>query len=124
MYEQLLTLRQDDHSIQEHFTILRALLDELDVYQHLTTDISRMKKYREELAVEVCLSSLNLHLCSQVRGQTWVPIVFQICRLPLPGFYGSPQPPLSLCQSTMVATHGRRRSTSRGGRGGHTDSDG
>ena len=36
VYEQLFTLRQGDRSIQEHFIILRALLDELDVYQPLT----------------------------------------------------------------------------------------
>ena len=67
VYKQLFTLHQGDRSVQEHFTVLRALLDELDVYQPLTIDISRMRQYRDELAepaVAVYLSGLNLDLCS------------------------------------------------------------
>lgn len=33
VYEQLFTLRQGDHLVQKHFTLLCVLLDEFDVYQ-------------------------------------------------------------------------------------------
>ena len=69
IYEQLFTIRQGEHSIQKHFTRLRALLDELEMYQPLTGDISQMKKYREELAVSIYLFNLNSNLSSQIRGQ-------------------------------------------------------
>ena len=65
----MFTLHQGDRSVQEHFTALRGLLDELDVYQPLTVDITQLRKYREELAVATYLSSLNPDLSSQIRGQ-------------------------------------------------------
>ena len=37
IYEHLFTLRQGDRSVQEHFTALHGLLDELDIYQPLTS---------------------------------------------------------------------------------------
>ena len=55
--------------MQEHFTTLRGLLDEFDIYQPLIADITKMRQYREELAVVAYLSSLNLELSSQIRGQ-------------------------------------------------------
>ena len=110
----MFTLRQGDHSVQEHFTLLRALLDELDVYQPLTTDTSRMRQYHEELAITIYLSSLNPDLCSQVRGhilcadsvldlQTTFARVLRIST--------ATPTPLS-DQSAMAATRGRRRSAS------------
>ena len=38
--EQLFTLCQGDQSIHEHFTALRGVLDEFDIYQPLTIDIT------------------------------------------------------------------------------------
>ena len=67
VYEQLFTIRQGERSVQEYFTHLRALLDELEMYQPLTGDVSQMKRYREELAVSVYLFSLNSDLSSQIR---------------------------------------------------------
>ena len=32
IYKQIFTLRMEDRSVQDHFTTLRALLDEPDVY--------------------------------------------------------------------------------------------
>ena len=48
IYEQLFTLHQGDRSVHEHFTVLRGLLDELDIYQPLTVDITQLHKYHEE----------------------------------------------------------------------------
>ena len=52
----MFTLRQGEQSVQEQSAGLRALLDELDVYQPLTVDITKLCQYREELAVAVYLS--------------------------------------------------------------------
>ena len=43
VYEQLFTLRQGDQSLQDHFALLRALLDEFEVNQSLTADITQMR---------------------------------------------------------------------------------
>ena len=48
---------------------LRALLDELEMYQPLTGDVSQMKRHWEELAVSIYLFSLNSDLSSQIRRQ-------------------------------------------------------
>ena len=64
VYEQLFTLRQGDRFVQEHFTLLRALLDEHEMYQPLTGDVGQMKGYREELAVAIYLFNLNFDLNS------------------------------------------------------------
>ena len=69
VYEQLFTLRQDDRSVQEHFTLLRSLLNDLEIYQPWTAEITQMKQYREELAVAMYLFSLNPDLSSQIREQ-------------------------------------------------------
>ena len=71
VYEQLFTIRQGERSVQEHFTRLRALLDELEMYQPLTDDISQMKKYQEELAVSIYLFSQNSNLSVQIHGQVF-----------------------------------------------------
>ena len=60
IYEHLFTLCQGDSSVQDHYTILRGLLDELDVYPSLVADISKIRQYRDELAVVVYLSNLKL----------------------------------------------------------------
>ena len=65
----MFTIHQGERSVQEHFTRLRALLHELEMYQPLTEDVSQMKKYRQELAVSIYLFSLNSNLSSQIRGQ-------------------------------------------------------
>ena len=55
--------------MQDHYTALRVLLDELDVYQPLTADICKMRQYKDELTVAAYLSSLNPELSSQICGQ-------------------------------------------------------
>ena len=69
VYEQIFSLRQGDRSLQEYFTTLHGLIDELDIYQPLTADITKMRQYWEELAVTAYLSSLNPELSSYIRGQ-------------------------------------------------------
>ena len=68
VYKQF-TLRQGDRSVQEYFTLLRAFLNELEIYQSLTADITQIKQYCEELAVAIYLFSWNSDLSSQNRGQ-------------------------------------------------------
>ena len=52
-----------------HFCGLRVLLDELEIYQPLTTDTTQMKQYHEELTVAIYLFSLSPDLNSQIKGQ-------------------------------------------------------
>ena len=42
VYEQIFTLKMGDSTVQDHFASLRALLDELDLYRPLTSDIATM----------------------------------------------------------------------------------
>ena len=101
----------------KHFTVLRALLDELDVYHPLAIDISRMRQFHEELAVAVYLSILNLDLCSQIWGQTMgadsvldLQTTFtKVLRISI----ATPAPVSD--QTAMAATRGRGHGTSRGG---------
>ena len=69
VYEQLFTLRQGDQSVHEHFTLLRALLDEFEVYQLLTADIIQMRQYHEELVMAIYLFNLTPDFSSQIKGQ-------------------------------------------------------
>ena len=55
IYEQIFTFRQADRLVQDYFSSLRVLLDELEIYQHFVVDISNMREYREELAVTTFL---------------------------------------------------------------------
>ena len=48
---------------------MRSLLDELEVYQPLVADLSKIKEYREELAVAILLAGLQSDLASQIRRQ-------------------------------------------------------
>ena len=57
VYEQLFTLHQGDRFVQEHFTLLRALLDELEMYQPLTGNVSQM-----EGSSRACSGYLSLQL--------------------------------------------------------------
>lgn len=43
VYDQIFSLRQDDRSVQKHFTTLHGLLNEIHIYQPLTTDIMKMR---------------------------------------------------------------------------------
>ena len=62
VYEQIFTLKMEDSLVQDHFASLRALLDELDLYQPLTSDIATMRRYRMELAITAYLSGLTSEL--------------------------------------------------------------
>ena len=68
IYEHLFTHRQGERSVQEFNGSLRTLLDELEIYQPFTVDISKMRQYKEELVVAIFLVGLTLALASQIRG--------------------------------------------------------
>ena len=57
IYEHLFTHRQGERSVQEFYNSLRALLDELEIYQSFVVDISKMHQYIEELVVAIFLAS-------------------------------------------------------------------
>ena len=46
---------------------VRTLLDELEIYQPFAVDISKMRQYREELAVAIFLTELTPALASRIR---------------------------------------------------------
>ena len=64
IYEHLFTYRQEERSVQESYSSLRALLDELEIYQSLVTDISKIHQYRDELVVPIFLAGLTPALAS------------------------------------------------------------
>ena len=78
----MFTLRQGDHLVQDLYASLRALLDELEVYQLFVVDISKMKEYHEELAVAIFQTVLVLvissQICSQILGVDGIPSLSSI----------------------------------------------
>ena len=68
IYKQIFTLRMGDSSVQDHFATLQALLDKLDIYQPLTSDVTTMRRYREELAIATYFSSIDSGTCVSGSG--------------------------------------------------------
>ena len=68
IFKTLLTLKQGDLSLQAHFGRLQALIQEVDLYQPLTTDLVTLKRYRTELYTGIYLSGLRPSITSQFRG--------------------------------------------------------
>ena len=48
IYEQFFSLQQGDQPVQDLYTSLRALIDELDIYQPIVLDAQTLKECREE----------------------------------------------------------------------------
>ena len=71
IYEQLFTYKQGDRLVQDFYNTLRTLLNELEVYQPLVTDIFKMREYREELAVAIFLAGLQPDLANQILRLTF-----------------------------------------------------
>ena len=127
VYEQIFTLKMGDSSIQQHFSSLRSLLEELDLYQPLT-DITTMRRYREELAVAAYLSGLALQLSSQVwghvHGSDSTPSLESTFARILRISIGTPTSTSDHSAMAVTRGCGRGRSFSRGGGRGWTDDRG
>ena len=64
IFEFLLTCKQGNLSLQAHFNHFQALLQEVDLYQPPTTDLTMLKRYREELYAGISLSRLHPSIVS------------------------------------------------------------
>uniref|UniRef100_A0A2N9FUB4 Integrase catalytic domain-containing protein n=1 Tax=Fagus sylvatica TaxID=28930 RepID=A0A2N9FUB4_FAGSY len=68
LYQDMFSLQQGDRSIEEYFSLLQGMWDELNVYQPLSTDLQKQQKYREEFRVAKFLSGLKPDL-DPIRSQ-------------------------------------------------------
>ena len=68
IFEGLFKTKQAGRSLQDFYGSLRALLNQLEIYQPFATDIATQRRYREELAVALFLAGLDSPLSSQIRG--------------------------------------------------------
>ena len=66
IFKTLLTLMQGDLSLQAHFGRIQALIQEVDLYQHPTTDLVTLKRCRAELYANIYLSGLRPSIASQL----------------------------------------------------------
>lgn len=62
IYENIFSLQQEEGSVDDYFSKLKAIWDELNVYQPSTTDLAIQKKYRNEFQVAKFLSGLKTNL--------------------------------------------------------------
>ena len=103
---------------------MRSLLDELEVYQPLNVNLSKMKEYREELAVVIFLVGLQPDLASQIRGQIlgadFVPTLQSTFSRVQRVSIGSPASSATLDQTAMASSTRGRGTRATHGRGcGH-----
>jgi hypothetical protein len=137
LYQDMFSLQQGDRSIEEYFSLLQGMWDELNVYQPLSTDLQKQQKYREEFRVAKFLSGLKPDLNpirSQILSGKDIPTVRETYarvrraaisssgvkdeRSALVGHYDTPQ--------GERGDHNSRRGThnGRGGRGGRSGGGG
>ena len=62
LYQDMFSFQQGDRSVEEYFSLLQGMWDELNVYQPLFTDLQKQQKYREEFRVAKFLSGLKSDL--------------------------------------------------------------
>ena len=62
LYEDIFSFEQGDRSVDDYFSILKGMWDELNVYQPLTTDLKKQQQHREEFWVAKFLSGLKKEL--------------------------------------------------------------
>ena len=103
IFENLLTLKQGDLSLQAHFGRMHALIQEVDLYQTPTTDLVTLKCYCAKLYVGIYLSGLRPSITSQLRGSLLscdhVPDITTIFSVALRVTTGMPLLPLSSAPS-------------------------
>ena len=68
VFENLFKSKQAGRALQEFYGQLRGLLNQLEIYQPYSADITTQRRYREELAVALFLAGLDSPLNSQIRG--------------------------------------------------------
>lgn len=55
-------------SMSKYYSALQDILDELEVYQLLVTDLNTLRRYRQNPVVAKFLVGLNSSLLTQVKG--------------------------------------------------------
>ncbi|XP_078439258.1 uncharacterized protein LOC144709554 [Wolffia australiana] len=66
--EGMFRARQGTRSLQEFYATLRSLLNQLEIYQPYTPDLTVQRRYREETAVGLFLAGIDPTLGAQIRG--------------------------------------------------------
>ncbi|XP_078429368.1 uncharacterized protein LOC144701428 [Wolffia australiana] len=115
--------RQGTRSLQEFYATLRSLLNQLEIYQPYTPDLTVQRCYREEIAVRLFLAGIDPTLGAQIRGPILSSITLPTLgeafstalRVSSPG----PIPTPALTESTALSseTRPRGRGSDSGGRG-------
>ncbi|KAF6167458.1 hypothetical protein GIB67_031659 [Kingdonia uniflora] len=59
LYAAMFNRKQEEDSINAHYSVLKGYWEELLQYHPNTTDLTKQKRYREEFQVALLLSSLN-----------------------------------------------------------------
>ncbi|XP_043700429.1 uncharacterized protein LOC122651179 [Telopea speciosissima] len=62
LYEKLFQFQQYDKSLQEYYSAFKGIVEELNVFQPLTTDIEKLKAQRDEFFVSKFLAGLYPNL--------------------------------------------------------------
>ncbi|XP_078445756.1 uncharacterized protein LOC144714839 [Wolffia australiana] len=121
--EGMFRARQGTRSLQEFYATLRSLLNQLEIYQPYTPDLTVKRRYREETAVGLFLVGIDPTLGAQIRG----PILSSITLPTLGEAFSTalrvsslgPVPTPLLTDSTALSseTRPRRRVSDNDGRG-------
>ncbi|XP_078435034.1 uncharacterized protein LOC144706034 [Wolffia australiana] len=121
--EGMFRARRCTRSLQEFYATLRSLLNQLEIYQPYTPDLTVQSHYREETAVGLFLAGIDPTLGAQIQGP-----ILSLITLPTLGEAFStalrvsslgPVPTPLLTDSTALSseTRPRGRSSDNGGRG-------
>ncbi|XP_078436651.1 uncharacterized protein LOC144707428 [Wolffia australiana] len=121
--EGMFRARQGTRSLQEFYATLRSLLNQLEIYQPYTPDLTVQRRYHEETSVGLFLAGIDPTLNAQIRGLILSSITLltlgeafsTALRVSSPG----PVPTPLLTDSTALSseTRPRRRVSDNGGRG-------
>uniref|UniRef100_A0A5B6ZV70 Integrase catalytic domain-containing protein n=1 Tax=Davidia involucrata TaxID=16924 RepID=A0A5B6ZV70_DAVIN len=132
LYQDIFSLQQGDRSVDEYFSILKGMWDELNVYQPLSTDLKIQQRHREEFRVAKFLSGLKPELApisSQILSGREIPTVSEtFARVRRATIHPSPSEKEDRSALAVPARHhipppgdhgGRSSSSTSRGRGGH-----
>ncbi|XP_078445042.1 uncharacterized protein LOC144714219 [Wolffia australiana] len=121
--EGMFCARQGIRSLQEFYATLRSLLNQLEIYQPYTPDLTVQRHYWKETTVGLFLAGINPTLGAQIRGPILSSITLPTLgeafstalRVSSPG----PVPTPVLTESTALSseTRPRGRGSDNGGRG-------
>ena len=86
VYEQLFKAKQLRNCVQDYYASIRGLLTQLELYQPFMIDLITQHGYREELIVDIFLSSLDtlaMTFSSTLRSSTKTPLLSLLVPPPL-----------------------------------------